>query len=52
MVDYYQPVCICHIGEEEFPLPGDRTAYVCRHCGVTPFMDGSHHDEKCPRYRC
>jgi len=51
MVDHYQPDCYCHIGEEEFLLPGERTAYVCRHCGATPFMDGSHHDDNCPRYR-
>ena len=50
MVDHYQPACHCCHGEEEFPLPGDRTAYVCRHCGTIPFTDGPHHDDRCPRH--
>jgi|GEM_PF-1123883 hypothetical protein len=51
MVDHYQPLYCSPIPEGEALLPGERTAYVCRHCGATPFMDGSHHSKSCPRYR-
>ncbi|UEC43064.1 MAG: hypothetical protein METHAR1v1_1060016 [Methanothrix sp.] len=50
MVDDYQPIYYIPGRGGEFPLPGERTAYVCRHCGAEPFMDGPHHSDSCPRY--
>ncbi len=48
MIDHYQPCCCS--SDEVSLLLGEKMAYVCHYCGVTPYLDGMYHDISCPRH--